>query len=413
MRIFRDIFEILFALAIPTALCVGGVAWLETTAAGVYGVALGMFVVYVVFKCLDNAPIWLDRNLRDCKYELSQTKKTLDARIKDCLKLRKKEISQKDWVAKQNNILADIEKGLSDREKICKWLAPLVADIRLVLQERNRLPADLIKTERDYEARTKVNVLRAEKKKLLEDKLFLEYQLEYIRTLIPEVDDIVGYEDVSEETADESSWRLPKDEYEKLSDTEKSKLSLERYKSRKRSAWEIGRDFEMYIGYTYELRGYDVEYFGIEKKLEDLGRDLIAKKGTETLIIQCKYWSKNKTIHEKHIAQLFGTVKMYEMENPSIIYKAAGVFVSHTALSDEAKKFARALEIQIEENVEQGDYPMIKCNIGRDVEKIYHLPGDQQYDTTKISKAAGEFYAFTVEEAEEKGYRRAWRWHGD
>ena len=32
---------------------------------------------------------------------------------------------------------------------------------------------------------------------------------------------------------------------------------------------------------------------------------------------------------------------------------------------------------------------------------------DQQYDRTKVNKEDGDFYAFTVEEAVKKGYRRA------
>jgi hypothetical protein len=37
--------------------------------------------------------------------------------------------------------------------------------------------------------------------------------------------------------------------------------------------WQIGRDFERYVGYRYESLGYDVEYMGIVKGLEDLGRE--------------------------------------------------------------------------------------------------------------------------------------------
>lgn len=54
-------------------------------------------------------------------------------------------------------------------------------------------------------------------------------------------------------------------------------------------------------------------------------------------------------------------------------------------------------------------YPVIKCNISSNGEKIYHLPFDQQYDRTLI-KNNGEFYALTVKEAENKGFRRAFRW---
>jgi hypothetical protein len=87
------------------------------------------------------------------------------------------------------------------------------------------------------------------------------------------------------------------------------------------------------------------------------------------------------------------------------------MFVTHTHLSDEAKKFADALKVSITEDVELGEYPIIKCNIGNEGIKIYHLPMDQQYDKVKIDPKVGEFYASTIEEAEEAGFRRAYRWH--
>ena len=71
---------------------------------------------------------------------------------------------------------------------------------------------------------------------------------------------------------------------------------------------------------------------------------------------------------------------------------------------------ANALSIEIIENEPIGDFPRIKCNIsGRDSEKIYHLPFDQQYDRTVIEPHKGEFFAYTVKEAEEAGFRRAFR----
>ena len=54
-------------------------------------------------------------------------------------------------------------------------------------------------------------------------------------------------------------------------------------------------------------------------------------------------------------------------------------------------------------------YPCIKCNISADGTKIYHLPFDQQYDNVKIETHKGEFYCATVKEAEDAGFRRAFR----
>ena len=58
------------------------------------------------------------------------------------------------------------------------------------------------------------------------------------------------------------------------------------------------------------------------------------------------------------------------------------------------------------------DYPIIKCNISKHTgDRIYHLPFDQQYDATRIDLTAGEFYAKDVVEAENAGFRRAWRYN--
>ena len=46
-------------------------------------------------------------------------------------------------------------------------------------------------------------------------------------------------------------------------------------------------------------------------------------------------------------------------------------------------------------------------------EKIYHLPIDQQYDKNLIEEEKNECYIETVNEAEELGFRRAWRWIGN
>lgn len=53
---------------------------------------------------------------------------------------------------------------------------------------------------------------------------------------------------------------------------------------------------------------------------------------------------------------------------------------------------------------------MIKCNISKDGEKIYHLPFDQQYDRVSIANKKGACYVATVAEAEEQGFRRAYKW---
>jgi hypothetical protein len=90
--------------------------------------------------------------------------------------------------------------------------------------------------------------------------------------------------------------------------------------------------------------------------------------------------------------------------------KIKAYFVTSTALSETAKKFAEYLGVSYKESLPLGDYPRIKCNINHSTgERIYHLPFDQQYNRTTITHKTGERYAYTVAEAEEKGFRRARR----
>ena len=72
------------------------------------------------------------------------------------------------------------------------------------------------------------------------------------------------------------------------------------------------------------------------------------------------------------------------------------------------------LHIETVENKKLEDFPRIKCNINRTTkEKIYHLPFDQKYDDVIIEPSRGEFFAKTVAEAEEKGFRRAMKYFGE
>ena len=82
-------------------------------------------------------------------------------------------------------------------------------------------------------------------------------------------------------------------------------------------------------------------------------------------------------------------------------------------LSDTARQFAELLGVELVENKPLVRYPSVKCNVSRGTgERIYHLPFDQQYDRTIVEQEKNERYVDTVAEAEEFGYRRAFRWTG-
>ena len=52
---------------------------------------------------------------------------------------------------------------------------------------------------------------------------------------------------------------------------------------------------------------------------------------------------------------------------------------------------------------------MIKGNVSRDGKRIYHAPGQQYYDDTRISLSKGERWFCSEAEAEAAGWRKARR----
>ena len=317
-----------------------------------------------------------------------------------------------------------------------------IADLRA---EREALNLRLADQKRPApKATEQAKQLQKEKRLLLAENLAYKYELHYLHSLLPWLEDIEDEPMEANQNNDEintepqnddaAGYWLSPEEYRSLPVIEKYQLALNRYMKRNKSNAEIGRDYERYVGYQYELEGYKVTYYGAERGLEDLGRDLVCVKGKKILVVQCKCWSnkKQKIIHEKHINQLYGTTIKYYIDccTPQENWQSDGsfnlfpilqsphglkitpVFVSTVPYSETALKFASALGVQCRQ-MDMGKYPMIKCNIGKTGERIYHLPFDQQYDKVVIDKKAGECYAMTVQEAEDKGFRRAMRWRGN
>lgn len=315
----------------------------------------------------------------------------------------------------------NLRQLLSSNLTSIPWLAGMIADFLTYDLEIEAKKLDWGRNVQREKKVASIRLLRADAERRIEEAKEAIYQLEYLRALFPGIDDVlsVDYRELQLDGQipdhDPVMDYLTKDEWQRLSEIEKSQLALDRYVAfRKKSKWQIGRDYELSVAYEYRRKGYLVETYGSYMGLEDLGRDLIAKKSGITLIIQCKYWSQSKKIHEKHLYQLYGTTIGYCIEKNVPQAAVKPVFVTNIELSDTAQTVADYLGISYLENHEMTDFPRIKCNIGRDEygpTKIFHLPMDRQYDVTKIEKT-GEFYAFTVEEAVRAGFRRAFKWYG-
>lgn len=397
---------------------------------------------------LDN----LERSIDEHEFKIQKDKEDLEANAKKRLddyfqivKTQKDEfdLREKLWNEKIQQDKEEIDKISKQKSMGFPWLAEAYADY-FALKDGELEKYLREKKHPAYTAAENVRIIKSEKRQLLKENKVVRYKIKYFEKLFPWLTELIADDEdeyipvkirdneiddeENESNEDSVKYFLTPEEYINLPTVERNQIALDRYlRNRNKSKWAIGRDYEMYVGYLYEQDGYSIEYKGILDGFEDLGRDVIAKKGEEVCIIQCKYWAQYKKIHEKHIFQLFGTTMEYWIQNyryskkPKTFEEFAKflsedklrpIFFTSTNLSEKAKEMANALNIEVRENAPIGEFPRIKCNINNDEfcrTKIYHLPMDQQYDRTVIGNRSGEFYAFTVKEAEEAGFRRAFR----
>ncbi|MFX4232758.1 restriction endonuclease [Aliarcobacter butzleri] len=79
---------------------------------------------------------------------------------------------------------------------------------------------------------------------------------------------------------------------------------------------EKGINFELLAGRKFEELGYKVQYNGLEKSRLDGGIDLICTKvNQKTLLVQCKNYSKPKSITHEHIKVFHSNAMKYIKDN--------------------------------------------------------------------------------------------------
>jgi len=323
-----------------------------------------------------------------------------------------------------NNVKTNIKSDYSTKNNnnLRHWYGKLFAELQSNIDE-SRIHFLRTKKRPALTAAEQLREIKNEKKVINSKLKIIEYQLKTYEQHFPIIEDFKEYIleddnfflDLNEEKeVDPSKKYLNPDEFKKLPADERNQLALNKYISKNHTKLEIGRLYERYIGYLYEKDNWVVKFIGIIEGFEDLGRDLICTKDNEVHIVQCKNWSQRKEIREKHLYQLFATSTHYKITQQINSEKiVTPVFYSTTNYSEMAKKVASALGIKDNIKKLSKEYPMIKCNINPTTnEKIFHLPFDQQYDKIIIGNNDGEFYASTVKEAVDKGFRRAFRYRG-
>ena len=371
---------------------------------------------------------------------IHKIKKQNSDRENKVLNLQKIALEEKKlFIEYKQEVKASLETLLTEKANGFPWLSTAIADyyenydliFAKYLETKSR-PA-LVQAER-------IKTIAKEKKLFKKEYLISKYIIGYYESLFPWLQEYVGfnseeliksiYNETSLDEKDPVSFYVTNSEFENLSISERNQRALDRYWKRDKDPWQIGRDYERYVGHLYEIEGFKVEYHGIEKVKEDMGRDLICIKGSKIEVIQCKYWSTKKgiPIRENHITQLYGTTIKYFLDQlksakkiqinlfPELLKSSdiLPVLVTTAELSTTAEDFAGILGIKINKIQMDNSYPCIKCNINfQSGEKIYHLPFDQQYDKVMIDISKGERWVKSIKEAEDFGFRRAWRWNAN
>jgi Holliday junction resolvase len=362
-----------------------------------------------------------NREVEGYKREIEKIKAWHDKNVQ-AIKERSKAAAiemERKWRESKALILGDTMKFRTVDERIERLMEAQDEAVRKAVANRAPRAAD------------ELRAAKAEKRELWRTYMLLKTRMEVYESLAPwleeymecSLEELLNAKKEAEEcakkdkTEDDPGRRYLTDiEYANLSDIDRNQLALDRYwKSHvQKNLWLVGIQYERYIGWQYEKNGYDVIYHGALKGKEDLGIDLVATKNGITHIVQCKRYSEIKRIpvRENSVAQIFGAAKVFEYQEK--LKNVIPVIITSFELSEEARRFAKALKVMVREHEPLKMYPCIKCNINKaQGERIYHLPFDQMYDRTKVEPETGEFYAATIQEAHSAGFRRAFRWRGE
>lgn len=327
--------------------------------------------------------------------------------LADSLKIAQEENSKAEWAYSEL-----YEKCDACEEEIGRLNEQIDSFDKII---NNKNPFDYVAHLRAH-ALEHVNEYAGKKVEELAVLFKYQYKFEYLLSIYPELraykddDAYINYMHEEEKRCNIKNW-LTDEEYNHLSEIGREQLAVDRYitSSSKWTDWEKGRNYEIFCAYILFNEGYDIIQEGLNKKLEDKGRDIIAvhQKTGKTLIVQCKNWIGY--VRENIVFQLFGSYAQWLVDNDRKLGdKSVEAWLYVTGpLSDEAQRCAQKLDVHVR-HLPMEKFPAIKCNVNHNTgQLIYHFPFDRHYDLVKIN-ARGKGYKFSVAEAINEGFRRAY-----
>ena len=339
--------------------------------------------------------------------ELQKIKKDYSLQDDELQKIKKENLLLSNLNVRQVELIKQLESEVETKEKTAN-------DFNKIINARN--PFDYVAHLRAH-ALEHIKEYKDKKVDELAELFKYQYKFEYLLSIYPELrkfkddDAYIKYKEEEDERCNIKNW-LSDSEYNKKTEEEREQLAVNRYIKQEKyqwSDWEKGRNYEIYCAYILYNEGYDIIQEGLNKKLEDKGRDIIAthRESGKILIVQCKNWKSE--VRENIIFQLFGSYAQWLFENGRKLYDpdvTPCIYVTGP-VSPVAQDCAKMLKVQIR-HLPMGWFPAIKCNVNKNTgEKIYHLPFDRHYDLVKIN-AKGKGYKFEIAEALKEGFRRAY-----
>jgi len=235
-------------------------------------IAIAIFVIII----LSIKHTSQNKKISEVREDFSNEKKNIE-RAKEVFKENEKlkyqlgiqkELVQKLEAYQENNrrqLEFEISKIDDEKLKLFPWLATAIADYKYLAQER--IAEGLINKERPaLKAAEQIKITSQQLRESVNENRALKYHLSFYEKFFPFITEISGtnLEELLEEleqgrTAEKSAelddnehqdeWPilsnfLSRQEYETLPTEKKFQVAFDRWKTKKKSNWEIGRDYE-------------------------------------------------------------------------------------------------------------------------------------------------------------------------
>lgn len=369
----------------------------------IIGLCIVVIVVLLLGKFQKNEPVaditYFNSTINMLRNQIESWKADFTRQGEELQKIKKEKSVLADLNARQVVFIKQLEQKIDDFDQMINAKNPFdyVAHLRAHALEHKNIYADSNVEE-------------------LASLFKYQYKFEYLLSIYPELrkfkddDAYINYMHEEEKRCNIRNW-LSDNEYFQMTEQDREQLAVDRYisDSSKWSDWEKGRNYEIYCAYKLFNEGYDIIQEGLNKKLEDGGRDIIAthRRTGKILIVQCKNWSS--LVRENVVFQLYGSFVQWKLDNEDRIkgMEVEPWLYITCGLSPEAIKCANLLGVRVR-RLPMDRFPAIKCNVNHNTgQKIYHLPFDRHYDLVKIN-AKGKGYKFDIAEAIQEGFRRAY-----